>query len=243
MSMAIREHDGGFLPEQSEPLAAERDEILSNRKGIRQQVCEVGQRLYQSGFAAANDGNISVRLSEDRILTTPTGVSKGSLTPDMLVDVDLAGKVLVGDRLPSSELKMHLRIYAERPDVGAVVHAHPPYATAFAITGQPLNEPVIAEAVVTVGPIALAPYATPSTAAVADSIAPFLADHDAILLSNHGALTYGHDLTSAHFRMESLEFYARLLALSRQLGQPRVLSAEQVAELRTLRERMQGARK
>ncbi len=213
------------------------DQVLSQEE-IRQQICEVGHRLYQSGFAAANAGNISVRVAENRVLTTPTGVSKGSLRPEMLVEVNLEGEVLAGDRLPSSELKMHLRVYAERPDVQAVVHAHPPYATAYAITGQALDKPIIAEAVVTVGPVALAPYATPSTAAVADAIAPYLAGHDAILLSNHGALTYGQDLTSAYFRMESLEFYARVLTLSRQLGQPRALTAEQVAALTALGERV-----
>lgn len=208
-------------------------------QAVREQICQVGAKLYSRGFVAANDGNISVRLGE-RVLTTPTGVSKGDLRPEMLVVVNLAGEVEGGSLRPSSELAMHLRVYGERPDVQAVVHAHPPYATAFAITGRALNQPIIAEAVVTLGPVAQASYATPSTPAVAESIAPFLPNHDAILLANHGALTYGRDLQTAWFRMESLEFYAQLLVLSQQVGTPRLLSAEQLADLQQLRARLLG---
>lgn len=207
---------------------------------IREQICEFGRRIYRDGFAAANDGNISVR-SGGLVITTPTGVSKGYMTPEMMVVVNLAGEVISGELPPSSELLMHLRVYRDRPDVQAVVHAHPPYATTFAITGTPLDLPITAESVVTIGPVALAPYATPSTPEVADSITPYLAHHDVILLSNHGALTYGADLQTAFFRMESLEFYARLMALCNQIGHPRVFTAEQVAGLQQLRAKMLGS--
>lgn len=203
---------------------------------MREQICAIGRRIYQNGFAAANDGNISVRCG-DRVITTPTGVSKGFLQPDMLVEVNLEGGVLTGSLQPSSELKMHLEVYRQRSDARAVVHAHPPYATAFAIVGRVPDQPIIAEAVVTVGPVALAPYATPSTPGVARSIAPYLAAHDAILLSNHGALTYGADLETAYWRLESLEFYAKLTVLSSQIGAPRLLTPEQLGELQVLRSR------
>lgn len=206
---------------------------------LREQICAIGRRSYQNGFAAANDGNISVRCG-DYVITTPTGVSKGFMQPEMLVEVSLDGELIAGQMSPSSELMMHLRVYRERPDVQAVVHAHPPYATAFAVVGRVPDQPIIAEAIVTLGPVALAPYATPSTAGVAESITPHLPGHDVILLANHGALAYGPDLETAYFRMESLEFYAKLTLLSSQLGNPRLLSPEQVAELQALRRRVRS---
>ncbi len=208
---------------------------MEREQTLRQAICWAGRRLYEQGFAAANDGNISVRLDENRILTTPTGVSKGELTPEMLVLVDTNGKILAGEGHPSTELALHLRVYARRPDVKAIVHAHPPYATSFAVTGRPLNEPLIAEAIVHVGPVALAPYATPGTEELPDSIEPFIHNHNALLLANHGALTLGPDIKTAQFRMESLEFYAKITALSHQIGTPRPLSATQVERLRSFR--------
>lgn len=201
---------------------------------LREAICWAGRRLYEQGFAAANDGNISARIDDNSILTTPTGVSKGELTPEMLVLVDASGKVLAGEGRPSSELVLHLRVYARRPDVKAIVHAHPPYATSFAVIGRPLDEPLIAEAIVHVGPVALAPYATPGTEELPDSIEPFLHNHNALLLSNHGALTLGPDIKTAQFRMESLEFYAKITALSHQIGTPRPLAAEAIDRLRQL---------
>ncbi len=201
---------------------------------LREAICWAGRRLYEQGFAAANDGNISARMDDNSILTTPTGVSKGELTPEMLVLVDASGKVLAGEGRPSSELVLHLRVYARRPDVKAIVHAHPPYATSFAVIGRPLDEPLIAEAIVHVGPVALAPYATPGTEELPDSIEPFLHNHNALLLSNHGALTLGPDIKTAQFRMESLEFYAKITALSHQIGTPRPLAAEAIDRLRQL---------
>lgn len=207
---------------------------------LRQQICQIGKRMYDSGFVAANDGNISVKLNAQEILTTPTGVSKGFMTPDMLIKVDANGKVLAasGDYRPSSELKMHLRVYQDRPDVWAVVHAHPPYATTFAVARTPLNRPLIAEAVVTLGCVPVADYAAPSTNEVPESIAPYLAHFDAVLLANHGALAWGQDVLTAYHRLESVEFYARLTFLSGQLGKACELSGEQVAALHQIRKQL-----
>lgn len=204
---------------------------MLDEQQIRQVICDIGRRLYEQGFAPANAGNISARLGDGHILTTPTGVSKGYLTPEMLVKVNSGGQVLSDQGQPSSELKMHLLVYARRDDVQAVVHAHPPYATALAVLGCPLEQPLLAEAVV-LGPVPLAPYATPGTAEVPASIAPFVAEHNAILLANHGALAYGPDLTSACFRLETLEFWAQVTAISQQLGQPCLLTPRQVRQLR-----------
>ena len=158
---------------------------------------EAGRRLYERGFVASNDGNMSVLVSAGTLWTTPTGVSKGFMTEDMLVKTDLAGTVLEGTRKPSSELKMHLRVYQENPDLRAAVHAHPPAATSFAIAGLPLDRPILPEAIVQLGTVPVAPYAEPGTQAVPDSIAPFCRDYGGVLLANHGALTWGHDLTQA----------------------------------------------
>ena len=150
---------------------------------------EAGRRLYERGFVASNDGNMSVLVSAGTLWTTPTGVSKGFMTEDMLVKTDLAGTVLEGTRKPSSELKMHLRVYQENPDLRAAVHAHPPAATSFAIAGLPLDRPILPEAIVQLGTVPVAPYAEPGTQAVPDSIAPFCRDYGGVLLANHGALT------------------------------------------------------
>ncbi len=207
---------------------------------IKQQICQMGKRMYDSGFVAANDGNISVKLSETEVLTTPTGVSKGFMTPEMLVKVDREGRVLeaCGNWRPSSELKMHLRVYKERSDVGAVVHAHPPYATTFAVSHIPLNKPLIAEAVVSLGCVPVAEYGTPSTSEVPDAVARYLEYFDAVLLANHGALAWGQDLITAYHKLESVEFYAKLTFLSMQLGTAQELSNTQVECLYEIRKKM-----
>lgn len=204
---------------------------MTTEHELRQAICWSGRRLYEQGFAAANDGNISARLESGNILTTPTGVSKGELTPEMLVTVNADGEVIAGEMRPSTELNLHLRVYSQRPDVRAVVHAHPPYSTSFAVTGRPLNEPLIAEAIVHVGPVGLAAYGTPGTEEVPSSIEPLVMTHNAILLANHGALTFGSDIKTAQFRMESLEFYAKITALSYHIGTPRHLTAQQIEQL------------
>lgn len=190
-----------------------------NEKEIREQICEIGYDLWQLGFVAANDGNISVKLEDGTILTTPTGVSKKSMKPDMLVKMSIDGTILSDNGLKaSSEVGMHLRCYELCSDISAVVHAHPPYATAFACAHIPLDNYCLSEAVTFLGSVPCAEYATPGTPEVAKSIEPFLSEHDALLLMNHGALTVGKDLTQAYFRMETLEHYANVCFITEKLG-------------------------
>lgn len=207
---------------------------------IKEEMCEIGRRVYNRGMVAANDGNFSVKLSEDEFFCTPTGVSKGFMTPDYICRVDGMGNVLEANEgfRPSSEVKMHMRVYKERPDVGAVVHAHPMYATTFAIAGIPLMEPVMPEAVIALGGVPLAKYGTPSTAEVPDSIMPYLQQYDSVLLENHGALTYSDTLLNAYHKMESLEFYARLMYQAKMLGGPQILDEKRVEELYEIRRNM-----
>lgn len=197
----------------------------------KEEICQIGKLLFDKGFVVANDGNISIRISEDEIITTPTRVSKGFLTPEMLVKVNRKGEVLEGRLKPSSELKMHLRVYEERPDVRAVVHAHPPYATAYAVAGIPLDQAMMPEAVVLVGTVPIAKYGTPSTEEVPNAIAVHVKNHQALLLENHGALTWSDDPFSAYFLMESVEFISKVNFIVRQLGKERELSRARVAEL------------
>jgi len=204
----------------------------------KQAICEVGRRMYARGFVAGNDGNISVRLGPDRVLATPTLVSKGFMTPDMLVLVDMDGQVVEGGLRPSSELKMHLRVYRERADSFAVVHAHPVAATGFAVAGRPLDTAYMPELVVNLGSVPVAAYATPATDEVPDSIERFVKDHHAVLLANHGVLTWGRDLTEAYFRMETVESYAQILMAAEAVGLPRPLSREKRAGLVAIRERL-----
>lgn len=206
---------------------------MQEEKALREEICEIGRRMYGRRMVAANDGNISVRLSENEILCTPTGVSKGFMEPGQLCRVDLTGNVLgeSGGARPSSEVKMHLRVYQKRPDISAVVHAHPIFATSFAVMGKALDAPIMPEVIVNFGKIPLAPYGTPSTAEIPDAIEPFLNDYEAVLLEHHGALTWGKDLLTAYMKMESLEFYAELLYRTTQLGGPRELDAEQLDSL------------
>lgn len=204
----------------------------------RELILEVGRRLYEKNFVASNDGNISILVSPDTLWATPTGVSKGHMTQDMLVKTDLEGRVLEGSSRPSSELKMHLRAYRENPAIRAVVHAHPPVATSFAIAGIPLDRPILPEAVVQLGIVPVAPYAEPGTQEVPDSIAPYCRDYNAVLLANHGALTWGADVMQAYYRMESLEYYAKVsLYTGFLLGRANELTGEQVGRLVEQRKR------
>ncbi|MFQ5771296.1 MAG: class II aldolase/adducin family protein, partial [bacterium] len=168
---------------------------------LRQTIVEIGQRMYQRGYVAANDGNISVRLDAERILTTPTGVSKGHMHAAELVVVDLGGKPL-SEGKPSTELPLHLYLYKERTDIQAVVHAHPPYATGFATAGIPLDKCVLAEIIVTIGTIPLAKYGTPSTQELPETLQPYVHSCDAFLMANHGIVTVGLDLMDAYFKLE-----------------------------------------
>lgn len=202
-------------------------------------IIEIGKRIYQKGFVASNDGNITIKVGPDAIWSTPTGVSKGYMTEDMLVKLDLSGKVLRGSRKPSSEVKMHLRVYNENPEVMAVTHAHPPVATSFAIAGLPLDRAILPEAVVNLGSVPIAPYATPGTQEVPDSIAPYCRSHNAVLLANHGALTWGRDAFEAYYRLESLEYYATVLMYTGNIiGKANELSCNQVSRLVEIREKL-----
>lgn len=202
---------------------------------IRADIVEVGRRLWMRGFVASNDGNISVRVDEGRLVTTPKGVSKGFMTPDMMVVTDLDGRKLSGDRDPSSELKMHLQVYRDRPDARAVVHAHPPTATAFAVAGIPLDRAVLAEVVTTLGSIPIAEYATPSTDELPAACSKYLKAHDGLLLANHGALAIGPDLFTAYYRMETIEHFANISFVARMLGREHLLSRQEVDRLQGLR--------
>lgn len=202
-------------------------------------IIEVGKRMYNKGFVASNDGNISCKVGPNAIWTTPTGVSKGYMTPDMLVKINFDGKVLMGKNKPSSEVKMHLRVYKENPDVMAVTHAHPPVATSFAIAGISLDRAILPEAVVNLGSVPIAHYATPGSQDVPDSIAPYCNTHNAVLLANHGALSWGKDLFEAYHRLESLEYYATVLMYTgRIIGKANELSCNQVSELIDIREKL-----
>lgn len=206
---------------------------MGDERTLREEICEIGRRMYARRMVAANDGNLSVRLSKKEILCTPTGVSKGFMKPEQLCKIDLSGKVLEAAEGfgPSSEVKMHLRVYQKRPDIMAVVHAHPIFATSFAVMGRALESPIMPEVIVNFGKVPLAPYGTPSTSEIPDSIEPYLTDYEAILLESHGALTWAKDLTAAYMKMESVEFYAELLYRTTQLGGPRELSEEKIGRL------------
>jgi L-fuculose-phosphate aldolase len=202
---------------------------------VRAGIVEVGRRLWDRGYVASNDGNISVRIGDDRLITTPKNVSKGFMTPDMLVVTDLSGTKLSGDRDPSSELKMHLQVYRDRPDARAVVHAHPPTATGFAVAGIPLDRAVLAEVVTTLGSIPIAEYATPSTDELPRACSKYLKAHDGLLLANHGALAIGPDLLTAYHRMETIEHFAKISLVTRMLGRQHLLSRSEVDRLQGLR--------
>ena len=205
---------------------------------IKKEICEVGHKLWLKGFVAANDGNISVKINDHEFYCTPTGVSKGDLTPDMIIKVDENGKKLEGKLNPSSEIKMHMRVYRERPDVTAVVHAHPPVATAFTVADIDLDQYILPEAVLTIGNVPTCDYGTPSTMEIPDSLDPYLQNHDAFLLRNHGALTVGCNLTKAFFVMEEVEFNAVICKHAMDLGAVHEISNDQLKKLMELRKKM-----
>lgn len=207
---------------------------------LRHAIVRVCRRLYERGLIAGADGNVSVRLGNDRLLVTPAGIAKVDVGEDDLMVVTIEGRPVAGTGRPSSELGMHLRIYARRRDVRAVVHAHPPLATALAVAGEDLLLPVLPEIVVQTGGVPLVPYATPGTEALADAIEPFLVHYDAFLMANHGATSLGPDLSSAHQRMESLEHAAQVLLFARLLGRVNSLSKEQHQALLDLRAAHRG---
>ena len=210
---------------------------------IKKEICEVGKKIYDLGFVAANDGNISVKVGPNEFYCTPTGVSKGYMTPDMIIKIDADGNKLEGKLNPSSEIKMHMRVYKERPDVNAVVHAHPPVATAFTVAGVEMDQFILPEAILTIGNVPTCDYGTPSTMEIPDSLMPFIQRHDAFLLKNHGALTVGNTLMRACFTMEEVEFNAKINLYARQIGvgaEARIdeIPCDQLEKLMELRKKM-----
>lgn len=205
---------------------------------LREQICDICHKMWQLGWVAANDGNVSVKLPDGTFLATPTGMSKSFITPEKLVQIDQDGQVLDAPAglKPSSEIKMHLRCYKEREDVGAVLHAHPPVATGYAVANKPLDEYSMIETVIALGSIPVTPYGTPSTYEVPDRIAPYLGEHDALLLQNHGALTVGADLITAYYRMETLELFAKISLNAYLLGGAKEISRENIDRLISMRE-------
>jgi L-fuculose-phosphate aldolase len=207
----------------------------SSEEQIRADIVEAGRRMYARGYVASNDGNISARLDDRRLITTPKSVSKGFMTTDMMVVVDYEGKKVAGERDPSSELPMHLEIYRNRPDVNAVVHAHPPLATGFAVAGIPLTRAVLAEVITTLGSIPIAEYGTPSTAELPEAVRKYIKAHDGMLLANHGAVTCGPNVMAAYYKMETIEHFAKISLVARLLGREHLISRDEVERLQGLR--------
>ena len=208
---------------------------MGSESQLRADIVEIGRRLYARGYTASNDGNISVRLDDRRLLMTPKNVCKGFMDAAMMCITDLEGRKLAGNRDPSSEMLMHLEVYRQRPDAQAVVHAHPPIATAFAVAGIPLDRAVLAEVVTTLGSVPIADYATPSTMELPAAVRKYVRTHDGMLLANHGALTLGSDLYAAYYKMETIEHFAKISFVARMLGGERLLSREEVDRLQGLR--------
>lgn len=200
----------------------------------RKAICEIGDKMYNKGFVAANDGNISVKISDDTIIVTPTGVSKGGMSMKSLVKMKLDGTV-TGKNKPSSEVKMHIRVYQLNPTVKSVVHAHPPASTAFAIARIPMDRPIMSESILTLGVVPVAEYALPGTKEVPDSIEPFVKTHNAVMLANHGLLTWGDNITQAMYRMESAEQYCNIMIYLKQIGKPVEFNSSQVSDLINIR--------
>lgn len=204
---------------------------LNIERHHRRQICKVGRWMYSRGYVVASQGNLSVRLGDDRILVTPSGACKGRLKLETLLVTDLNGEVVCGTGRPSSEMLMHLLFYRSRPDVNAICHAHPPTATGFATAGRALEEPVLPEVIVDLGKIPLARYGTPGTWDLCAGLEPLVNDYDAILLENHGVVTCGPDLSTAFQRMETVEQFARVMLTAELLGGPHLLSRIEVQKL------------
>ena len=205
--------------------------MSKNEQEYRQEVVEIGRLMYQKGWIAGYDGNITVRLDDKRILCTPTGVSKGSMKSEDLCICDMDGQMLEGSRARTSEILMHLTVYRMRDDVQSVVHAHPPVATGFAVVGRPLNLALCPEVVINLGCIPLAEYGLPGTPELTRDMAGYIPDHDALLMANHGAVAWGPDLHKAFFNLETVEHFAQVTLVAELLGGPRVLPKREVQKL------------
>ena len=211
--------------------------MQKSERDHRDDIIEIGRLMFQKGWVASNDGNISVRLDAGRVLATPTGVSKGMMHPDDLIVLDRRGNKISGRRERTTEIDMHLTIYDLRPDVGAVVHAHPPVATGFATAGRPLNLALLPEVIISFGCVPIAEYGLPGTAELTEPMRPLIPRHNALLMANHGAVCYGEDVFQAYFRMETVEHSARIQFVAEMLGGPNVLPRKEVAKLLDSRSR------
>lgn len=214
---------------------------MENEAEYRQQIIEIGKRIYNKGFVASNDGNLSIRV-DNEVLITPTGLSLGFLSPDQLVKVNTSGEKVDGYLKPSSEIKFHLKVYQMRPDVRAVVHAHPPFSTGFAVAGISLNQPILPEMVISLGCVPIADYGTPGTEELVSEIGKIIPTCNAILLANHGVLTLGEDIFSAYYKMETVEHSAHINWVAYTLGKVNVISGEDLDKLVELQHQAAGGR-
>jgi L-fuculose-phosphate aldolase len=215
---------------------------MSSERKSRLEIAAFGKMIYQRGYVAATDGNLSVRLDEDRILSTPTAMSKGMMRPSDMVIVDMEGRRLSGKRNVSSEIAMHLLIYKMRPDIHGIVHAHPQTATGFAAAGMALNVPLVCEVVIGLGSIPLAKYGTPGTCELTDALEPLVPQYDAILMSNHGVVAYADTLHNAYMKMETVEHFAQIALVTHMLGRQEPLGNEELAKLMLARNKYQGSK-
>jgi len=213
---------------------------MPSERQARQQIVRFGKMLHDRGYVAATDGNLSVRLDKRHILATPTAMSKGALRPADMVIVDLDGDLIAGRHHASSEIAMHLLIYKLRPDVNGVVHAHPPTATGFAAAGIALDQPLVCEVVIGLGSIPLAKYGTPGTPELCETLKPLISEYDAILMSNHGVVTYGDTLEHAHMKMETVEHFAQIALVTHLLGRQQPLKDEALRKLLVARGKYEG---
>jgi L-fuculose-phosphate aldolase len=208
----------------------------------REELVRFGKLIHEQGLVSAMDGNLSVRLDDRTVLATPTAISKGMMEPDQMVVVDMQGNRLRGDRNVSSEIQMHLTIYHTRPDIRAVVHAHPCTATGFASAGMALDQPICSEVIISLGAVPLAEYATTGTPELSESLLPYIPDYDAILLANHGAVSYGVDLMQAYLKMEAVEHFAKIMLVTLQLGRQHLLTEDNIRKLVEARGKYEGAK-
>ena len=205
--------------------------MVKTQRDLRQDMVEVGRLVWQKGWVAANDGNITIRLDQDRVMCTPTGVSKGMMHPEDMIIVDMQGRKLKGRKESTTEISMHLAIYSLRPDVNAIVHAHPPVTTGFATAGRGLNLALLPEVIIGLGCVPLVDYGLPGTQELIEPMLPMIPKYDALIMRNHGAVCYGEDVYKAFFRMETVEHLARITLVAELLGGPKVLPKDEVQKL------------
>jgi len=211
--------------------------MVKTERELRQDIVDIGRFVWQKGWIAANDGNITVRLDSERVLCSPTGVCKGMMHPDDLIIVDMQGRKLEGRLQGTSEIAMHLAVYRLRPEIRSVVHAHPPVATGFATAGRPLNLALLPEVIIGLGCVPLAGYGLPGTPELIEPMLPLIPKYDAIMMGNHGVVSYGEDVHKAFFRMETVEHFARITLVAELLGGPTVLPKGEVQKLVDARQR------